>query len=74
MTQDATSDHYGMSVQVLGPRSFNTHGTEDSVNFFAFTEDTTYVTGDKLISDAARRTANYLSHGWACSRDGYMVR
>ncbi len=70
VNQDATADHYGMSTQVWGPSSFNFNSagtTVSTVSYFIFSKQALYVTGDKLISDAATQATGYLNGGWTCN-------
>ena len=70
--QDATQDHYGMNLIVTGPPTLNFGGydpshTQTNVQYFEFTLPAQYVSGAKLIQDAAARAAGNLANGWTCN-------
>jgi hypothetical protein len=71
--QDATQDHYGMTVVVDGPPSLNFNGYDPShiqtdVEYFEFTLPAQYVSGAQLIQDAGVKVATYLNSGWTCNQ------
>jgi hypothetical protein len=70
--QDATQDHYGMTVVVNGPPTVNFNGydaahTQTDVQYFGFTLPAQYVSGSQLIQDAGTKIATYLYSGWTCN-------
>jgi hypothetical protein len=70
--QDATQDHYGMTVIVNGPPKINFNGynptqIQTDVQYFEFTLPAQYVSGSKLIQDAGERLARNLENGWTCN-------
>ncbi|MGC1188378.1 MAG: hypothetical protein WA871_13405 [Candidatus Acidiferrales bacterium] len=70
--QDATQDHYGMTVVVNGPSTVNFNGYDPThiqtdVQYFQFTLPAQYVSGSQLIQDAGTKIATYLDNGWTCN-------
>jgi hypothetical protein len=70
--QDATQDHYGITVLVNGPPSVNFNGYDPThiqtdVQYFQFTLPAQYVSGAQLIQDAGAKVAGYLDTGWTCN-------
>jgi hypothetical protein len=70
--QDSTQDHYGMSVTAWGPPHLNFNGYDPShvqttSEYFEFTLPAQYVSGSKLLDDAATKTAGFLNNGWNCN-------
>jgi hypothetical protein len=70
--QDSTQDHYGMSVSAYGVPKIGFNGydpshTQDTVEYFQFTLPAQYVSGSKLIEDAATKAAGFLNNGWTCN-------
>jgi hypothetical protein len=67
-TADATGDHYGVSVVVIGPTVPRSQWSSNTPlgPIFSYRLDNLYITSDKLTADAARKANDFLFKGWSC--------